>query len=232
MKSVTKVKKNKIVFILPLIAMFLYGCCSTGRLKEDFWQNKTEKIGIAIEEYPAKAGAYRVGDERLLDMIINNANTKSLRDYLDGLKIAGFDKIKNDFEKRLTEKGKQVVKIEKFMPLKRDKDFYAALAEEYKIDLLLVLSVERFGTIRKYGLGLIPIGAPKALFEVRGKLIDLRTKKTLWSCGLFDEDAVVRVEGQWDQPYDYPNITAAMKKAMKKGKQFLLKSFFEDNCAE
>ena len=46
-------------------------------------------------------------------------------------------------------------------------------------------------------------------------------------------ESTVPVEGSWDQAPDYPNLTAAVKKAIANAREFLFKDFFgEEQVAQ
>ncbi len=100
-----------------------------------------------------------------------------------------------------------------------------ALAQREDLDVLLLVSVRRFGTIRPY-YGFIPLGAPKGFFEVVGQMVDLKTNQLLWQTVIKEADAQVAVAEPWDQPPEFPNVDAAILQAIENGKAFLLKEFF------
>jgi hypothetical protein len=47
-----------------------------------------------------------------------------------------------------------------------------------------------------------------------------------------DEQATVKVEGEWDAPPGYRNITVAIDKAITQAQDFLLKDFFGPSPAK
>jgi hypothetical protein len=107
-----------------------------------------------------------------------------------------------------------------------DKDL-RTLAEKESIDLLLLLSVNRFGTIRSY-YGFVPLGSPQGLCQDSGRLIDLRTNQLMWRTTAAEKDSMVPAAGAWDQPPDYPNLTAAIQNAIANAQSFLFNDFFTE----
>jgi len=105
-----------------------------------------------------------------------------------------------------------------------------ALAQSQGIDVLLLISVRRFGTIRPY-YGFIPLGAPKGFFEVKGQMVDLKTNALIWQTVMPETEASVEAADPWDQEPTYPNLDAAIVKAMENGKAFLLRELFNPGAA-
>ncbi len=236
---------KKIVNLIILIAMTVYisGCgVSRIALKPDFWEKNDQKIGVAILEYP-EAGAHRQGSEGLLDMAINSALSQEMGAYLKNIEIDIFEDVADIFVSHLQEKNYQakvlkekivLEKVSGFKPegsgnfLKVDVRF---MGKKNDIDKLILLGVDRYGTLRKY-YGFIPLGAPQALFQVTGQMIDLKTNEKQWLVKMKENESTVRIVGKWNQPSDYPNLTKAIVTAIKKAKKYLVNSFFNENLME
>jgi len=165
-------KKSVLISLFVLAAILLSACGpSKLALKEEFWQAKERKIGVALTPSPTP-GAHRQGGQGLLDMAINKLAAGSLEAHLNTLKPTAFDEVADRFVKRLTERGipakklANPVDLEKFPQTNRsessdsfERDLRSLAAEE-KIDALLLLSIDRWGTVRNY-YGFIPLGSPK-----------------------------------------------------------------------
>jgi hypothetical protein len=65
-----------------------------------------------------------------------------------------------------------------------------------------------------------------AIFQAHGALIDLTSHEVLWRASMTVEQSVIRIEGEWDQPPDYPNITRAIRRAEHDAVVYLEDRFF------
>lgn len=218
------------------VILFTLSACSTTPivLKETFWENKQIKIGVAVANYP-EAGAFKEGSQGLLDMAVNAALANDMQKYLKTLYPAEIDSVSDLFVENLKEKGFTVIKVDNYVNLKdypksgagssKSEYQFSYLQKKEKIDYLLLLQVTRFGTIRSY-YGMIPLGSPKAICEVKGELINLSNNELLWKGFLEEDKATVSVAGNWDQSPDYPNLTVAVRKAVSRAATHLQNDFF------
>lgn len=219
-------KRSIILFIMFVVMFFLSGCAATRiSLKPSFWQEKELKIGVAVVSYP-KVAAHKVGAQGLLDQAINEVLAAELKAYLRQVDITAFSSIADQFVQRLREEGKTVKKIDGLLDLEEFQSFkpttsgnytkvdFRSLSQKEDIDTLLLLSIERVGTIRSY-YGFIPLGAPKALCQAKGQLVDLNNNEILWLYTMEEKEASVPIEDKWSQPPDYPNLNNALKKAVE-----------------
>ncbi len=101
-----------------------------------------------------------------------------------------------------------------------ERDF-SALGAAAQASHLLVIQVQSIGTIRGY-LGFIPATSPSGYFVAFGQLIDLKTQKLLWH-----KRVGIRrpSRGEWDQPPDFANLTAAVHRAVDSGIDMLVLDF-------
>lgn len=218
-----------------IVLVLLAGCEKTIPLQGSFWQKKDAKIGVVVKH--TEAYAYRDGGgEGLLDMAINEAMAAELKTHLRQIDLSGFDLVLDRFARKLREQGFTVkrfdekINFDKFPKFegsgdnRLDRDL-RGLAEKDELDLLLLLSVERLGTIRPYW-GFIPLGPPKALVQAKRRLVNLRTNELMWQTRIKEDDSRVAVEGDWDQPPRYPNLTRAVQKAIDQATQHLERAFF------
>jgi len=204
-------------------------------LKSDFWQTKERNIGVAVAKAPV-AATYRQGGG-LLDQAIAKAATGTLEAHLQSIDSSGFDDVARRFWENLKGRGFNVKLIEKPIDLEKfakytptaSGDFHERdcrmIAADEGIDALVLLSIDRWGTTRKY-YGFIPLESPKPFCVGRGELINLRTNALEWGVEMNEEDAKVDVEGEWDKPPDFLDLTKALYKTVNRAKVYLENDFF------
>jgi hypothetical protein len=225
------------ICLTVVLASLLVACEKPIVVKPSFWETKNASVGVAIVKYP-KAVASKQGPQGLLDIAINEAMARDLKGYLERADIGEFSSVSDRFVQQFQERGFTARKIDAFVDLDEFEKFappssggthhgkdLRRLAAKENVDLLLLLSVERFGTLRPY-YGFIPLGPPKALFAVKGELVNLRTNDLLWRVAMKDEDALVAVEGGWDQPPDFPNLSRALQRAVEQAGPWLEQQLF------
>jgi hypothetical protein len=203
------------------------------QLEPSFWQNKNHKIGIALANYPA-GGAHRSGPEGLLDMAINRAASSDFDTYFRTLTPQEFSAFPDRLAERLQAMGFSATRIptnlhiEQFPKLKDGplSNDFRQLATTYDIDMLLLLSVEKFGTIRYYQ-GFISMGAPKGLFQAKGQLIDLRSNALRWQAAMREDEGATSIDGEWPPAPDYTKFVDAMRRSERGAIYFLETRFFE-----
>jgi hypothetical protein len=236
----TKMTRRLRPVLVALGAAMLASACAPSRLsvKPEFWQDVQPRIGVALTPHP-KASAHKVGAQGLLDLAINSAMASGLSEHLARVDIGEFDRIRDRFVEELGNRGMTAVALPGVVdpaahPMRGEDEpslenafdrNLGALRAQHEIDLLVLLQVRRFGTIRSY-YGFIPLGAPAGFFEVKGQMVDLKTGQLLWQSQIAEKSATVATAGDWDQPPDYPNLTAALRAAMANGNEFLINEFF------
>lgn len=225
-----------------LFLTFLGGCASSAvQLQPTFWTRTGAKIGVAMATLP-EARAHRSGDEgALLAMAINKGMNEKLNARMRQIGPTLLDTATDSFVARLRQQGFDARKVDeqialdalqKFQGSGGDRRYFARdlrpLAQKHGLDLLLLITVERYGTLREYSplLAMVPTGPPRALFQVRGQVIDLATNELLWQRYLTDEEATVAVEGEWNQAPEFPNLVAALEKAVPQSMSALEREFF------
>jgi hypothetical protein len=205
-------------------------------LSPSFWDTKTPKIGVALEKNPTPA-VYRDGPQGLLDLAINAWMASGLKVYLQKVNPEEFNDLPDRFVQKLQERGFSAKRIQGIIDLSQfpknkldsSKDFIEVdlqpFTSENDVDLLLLISVERYGTMRNY-YGFFPVSPPRGFFQAKGRLINPKNSEIQWQAPMGDEQSAMAVEGDWDQPPDYPNITTAVHRAEKNAIHFLDTSFF------
>ena len=218
-----------------LLTVALAGCEKSIPLDQSFWQARSARVGVALVKYP-EPSAYRYGQEGLLDLAINEALAAPLKAFLRTADLVPFGTRAERYVARLNERGFAARRLETPLDLAQfptfegpgdanfDRDL-RRLAEAEGLDFLVVLSIEAVGTTRDY-YGFIPLGPPRAICRAKGRLVDLRSNALRWQAFTAGEEAVVRVEGDWDQPPQYPNLGRALQKAIEQAAEFLEKQFF------
>lgn len=192
------------------------------------------------------AGAYKAGGQGLLDVAISAAMAKGLEAHLQQVDVnPEFGELTTDFVQTLRAQGfsakvvpEPLDSLQEFVHtvsadsasakyLKQDVRF---LAPKEDIDLLILLSIEQYGTIRKY-YGFIPLGAPKAICILKGQMIDLQTNELRWVSIVPTQQATMSVNGEWDLPPDYPTVTAAIKGVFQRSGKYIEDEFFKTSTA-
>lgn len=226
-------------FFIAVSVLLISGCATTVPLQSNFWeQRKGARVGVALASLP-EAHAHRVGSEMLLDLAINKALSAKLDARMRQVAPSMLRTVTDNFVAQLKRLGFDAQKISEPIPVDAfakstskssgnvkyfDRDL-SSLAQKHNIDLLLLITVSRYGTLRNY-YGFIPLGKPKALFDVRGQMIDLKDNQLLWQTYLTDDEATVAVTGEWSEPPDYPNLVAALEQAVNKSMAQLETKFF------
>jgi hypothetical protein len=193
------------------------------------------KVGIVFTKQPEPA-AFKDGIQGILDVAINQLMDVRLRRRLNQVDLIGFTSLGDRFASELRNRRIAARILEQTLDLdaypksgSKDADAFERDLGELKaregLDFLIILGVAGWGTIRDY-YGVIPLNDPKGYVNVMGRLVDLNSGRLLWQTKHPVGLSRVEVEGDWDQPPDYPNLLVAVDKAIAKGKNFLVREFF------
>ncbi len=211
----------RLCVLLPALLLLMPGCAPIKQkpvsLDSGFWQEPKIVIGVAVEPIP-QTDAYFLGNQGLLDIAINSSNAKPMVERLKSIDIQRGALIADNLANRLIARGFSVKRLEQTVDAKNYperkssanpeqfalRDFSALKKEG--VDRLLLVTVERIGTERNY-YGFIPQGPPRAIFTVKGQLVDLSTQKLLW---FQREDDGTPISEPWDQAPDFPNVVEAV----------------------
>lgn len=227
--------KKGIVLLVAVVAAFsLVSCATTKKLGKDVFDNPDVKIGVALVEFP-QAGAHKAGSQGLLDVAINSALAAEMAAYLKSTDLSGFIPVKNKIAAKLEEKGAQAVLIEEMIKMddlpkivnqesKTKRTDYSYFKEKYDVDYIVLVDIVAVGTSRKY-YGFIPLGSPKGYCLAHGIMKDTSNNKTKWEYTTNYKKSVVKVDGEWDAPPDYPDLTVAVQKAITKAVEELSANF-------
>lgn len=204
-----------------LCSLFLVGCATEKNipLSDAFWQEKNNKVAVAIVK-PEQPGITKAGSQGLLDYAINSAMTSKLDKHLSKTNLTWYYSLSDEFSKKMQKLQVNAKTID--MIAAEDAKKYPGLAAQNNSDKILVIRLLAVGAIRNYS-GFIPLSDPKAYCVLKGELLDVNTKKIIWR---HVAAVTLPVQGSWDQPPAYPNLTSKMHIAIETSRQEILDSFF------
>jgi hypothetical protein len=197
-------------------------------MDQAFWNEKQERIGIAVSEIP-KPDVIMTGNQGLLDVAVNSGLAAGLRSKVETWDNSALSELPAQAARLLQEQNyssvqlaEPVVMTELGKPPKKELGFAAAdftpLKEKHQIDKLVLFTVASIGTTRSY-YGMIPTSAPVAQLVVSTLIIDLDDNRLLY----FQPNTFSRAaDGEWDEAPDFPNLTNAFYQALDSTQQALL----------
>lgn len=230
--------------VVSVVVLSLAACAKPSvEMDPSLWSHKEYRIGVALIKHP-DAAAHKAGAQGLLDMAINSAMAADLKTRMKTMKLDEFDTVRELFAAELQKRGMQAKIVETVIDPEQFAAFEApsnvpklyfdrnlkGLAEKESLDLIALLSVEGYGTLRKY-YGFIPLGKPMGFCMASGQLVDLRTNELMWRSTASEEQSTVEVTGEWDQPPAYPELTDAVKKAIENSRAYIMQAFFGTTTA-
>lgn len=221
-----------------LLLLSLTGCGITPQnvsLQKGFWNTPHQSVVVAravppeprfFEDNP-NAGILEYGAVQLIQ--------HEFRDYLHHIDMSWYPNLQRRFVSRINANHvhadlyNQPIADRKLGIFMKNRREYAAV--DYRPlkghvggDKLLIIKVDNIGAVRKYA-SVIPVGSPKAVVALSGRLIDLNTNRILWR--RFAQ-STIEVPGYWKQPKTYPNFNKAMQIAIKSSEEQLYYGFFND----
>lgn len=214
------------------------GCAST-KVKQEidstFWESKSQPIGVAIAVLP-EPDHHATGNQGLLDIAINRGNASDLIEHLKTINLEDYKKVVPEITKAMNDQGFSAVAIEAVIEEQSLPEFeepdnteektysshdFSSIGKTHNVERMLLVRMGSVGTQRSY-YGFIPTGDPIAITHATCELIDLNTNELLWRKP-YNQN--VAVEGEWDQPPTYQNITRAIEKAMLMSRKSLSNTY-------
>jgi len=202
-------------------------------LDNSFWEKKDATVGIAVAKIPVPSSELESsGGLSLLASGIAQGMASDVTRRLEKEDFSRIYKVGGKLEDVLKAKGLNTkvssgpIAIDQFPKRDGVTDGYAerdfsALGAAAQAQYLLLVQVQSIGTIRGY-MGVVPSTSPSGYFVAVGQLIDLKTQRLLWHKGV----SIRRPSrGEWDQPPDFANLTAAVHRAVDSGIDMLVLDF-------
>ena len=209
------------LFFTAAVLYVLSSCTTNIPLNPEFKEDTDKTVGIAMVEYPQVA-AHKYGGTGVIDILVNEALAVPLQQYLNSFDISGFNQVKNNMQEVIETMGMDTVKIDETINIEElpeidgtnDTD-YSGIREKYDVDYLLLISLKKIGTVRKYMMGIIPQGSPDAICQASGCLINLDTNEIYWEYSMNEKESVIEPDRPWNTPPDYTNLGIALNRAIK-----------------
>lgn len=229
--------------LIAALSLLALACASSSRIsvQPGFWKMKDRTIAVAVARHPVPQ-AYRIGNQGLLDVAINQAMATPLERHLASLSPERLKDAVDMFANQLEQRGFRATRVAEPIVLDslprlktasgditRNPDF-RPLRTTLGTDLLLLVSIDQWGTIRQY-YGFVPLGAPKAMTLAHGRLIELSSNTHAWNQTMDWDDHSYAIQGDWDISPDYPHLTDALQRSVRSAVTFLVNDFFANDPA-
>lgn len=226
----------KKIISAAFVALMLVGCATVQKpvsLNPSFWENRQQTVGVAVTK-SNPPDAMMLGQQGLLEYAINRGVAKSLIDFLEKMEIARLKTVTKEFAEQLTARGFKVQTIDEPIDVSKLDKFsgksgetsYATLdfrkLKTDNMDKLIVISVNRVGTVRNY-YGFIPLDAPQADLSLTGQMVDLSDNQLLWYTV---ENKTMPIPEPWDQAPSFENVAGAVLANVDQGLESFQQSFF------
>jgi len=214
------------LFLACVVALAGCGGSKQYRVKaqDEIWTEKEDVIGVVLTA-PDKFGFYAEGTATNLDITIINGLMRKLRAHLASLDTAEVFALDKRAQEKLKEHDLRVVRhegkidfddLKNFTPPDKEVEYSLTdlrpLKEEYGYDKILLINFTdyKFGISRPYD-GFTATGDPYASLVGIAQIVDLESNRLLW---YYVFDISKFVEGDWDQPPEYPGLTQAIYDAV------------------
>lgn len=224
--------KHLKLVVISGIALLLFACSSTQQgfipLVSNVVQEDGKNIGFAYIPPKDNATTHIYGANCLLCYGVASALTSALdthlkkrisADELFVLKTAVIDKYKSiDVDLIETNLSSSINKMKKF---KGDNGFakrdFRALKDTLGLDILVILEISEHGAYRSFS-SYIPNGDPQGYVAGLVYTVDLNTNAYVQYMR-FNE--LVKPQGDWDEPDDFPSVTTAYYQALENVKYYI-----------
>lgn len=216
----------------------LSACASVGTtvpMKNEFWSQTDRSISVALAKLP-DTQPHKAGAQGLLDIAINEAMADELSKALKTITLTdSYGGARSEVVKRMQERGLKASFVDKQIDINVLQDFstedksriyalkdFRPLKADLGSDRLLVFTVTQVGTLRSY-YGFIPTSRPSAILNARGEIVDLQTNEVLWRDTTSN---TAQIADPWDQPPDFKNVDAAVRKVIDDARKAMLEKLF------
>ena len=184
----------------------------------DFWTSDQGKIGVVMIT-PQPPGYFKEGSQGLLDVAISNSVTSQIQTKIHALDTSPLNAVPQRFAAALKARHMNVTVVKQVAlgELKKNETAhfpaydFSDLARSLNVDKLLIISPGT-GFSRQY-YGFIPISKPKATVAAMELMVTNAKNEIVW---LHYYNSAKTVEGDWDNPPDYPILVQAYREALDK----------------
>lgn len=229
--------KNMSIAGLAAATLLLQACSTVPTSNQtQVWSQTGKSVAIVVEPLP-NTGAYKAGNQGLLDMAINSAVSGKLDGAVKAFKPTGFETLASEFEKNLVGRGLKAAIIQediealpKFTKpagqprgVQSFKQNVAASAALNAHDYVLFIDTQQVGTIRSY-YSVVPTSPPSGHYLGKGYLIDTKTNEIKWTQTITTNQAAV---GKWDVPPNYSAVIQAIQGAVNQAKAVYQADLFQ-----
>lgn len=238
-------QKIKVVLAL-LLTGFLFGCATVPQppvaLDKSYWNSNKPNLGVYVQNADVPQ-FYMEGDVRLLDFVVIKAVMAPASNHFEKLDLADFDVLRTDIKTRFEKESIEVKLLSEDLKMDDLPDYsdpddkdqvyfarkdYSKIRDKHAIDHLLIIEPKRVGLARPYH-AFMPLGDPRAIFEVRGQLVDLHSNKLIWYA---DISRSGYSSGEWDEPPVFPGLTNAFYVALEGVKEDVMEHLMEENITQ
>jgi hypothetical protein len=214
-----------------LLSIGLFGCASKPivpvGLDRNFYNDQKSTVGVLVV-VPEKSDTYLDGASCLLCYAVASTANSSLTSHINTLPTADMANVKTEVIGLLKGKGKNADLVSTPVLLDKLKGFksketgfaeqdYRVLKQSLGVDKLLLVNLTRLGAQRSYS-DYIPTSDPQGAVAGTMLLVDLTTNKLELYKPL---NILVPVQGEWDEPKQFPGVTNAYYQAIEKAKSFV-----------
>ena len=198
---------------------------------EDGLYQDADRLLVVMEQIP-QATTHFPGADCLLCLLTAEGLHMTLGEHVETLKAEEFKVIESQIAAKLRENGLDVVISDEPVTVRdlprapssgenmSSRDF-TNLAAEHEASHVLVISVNLIGISRAFA-SYIPTEEPVARVRGFGYLVDVRDGTFDWYQPF---DVAQGVEGEWDQPPDFPKLTNAFYQVLAKAQDEILSHF-------
>nr|WP_315204982.1 hypothetical protein [uncultured Albidiferax sp.] len=220
-------------FSAILAAAFLAGCASQPQLpvnlKPEHLSAQSGRVAVAMTEVP-KVNTFFPGAGCLLCLAAAEVTNSALTTQTKTLTPEDLPTLKEKAAEILRKKGMDVIVVKENFDGKNLSSYttqgeniaklnFLPLAEKYKVEKLLVFSIDTLGFTRAYS-AYIPAGDPKAAVHGIAYMVNLKTNQYEWYKTI---NITKAADGTWYEPPAFPGLTNSYFQAIELSQDEFLK---------